>query len=80
MQNQSGAGFTAASGAIFKLDSNALRTEGWTSADAAGLPILPGLVRIEEIQRGVITHAGPVHDVAHEARIHSPSDPRCWEA
>ncbi len=56
-QNQSGPGFTAASGAIWKLDSNALRTEGWTSADAAGLPILPGLVRMEEIQKGEITHA-----------------------
>jgi hypothetical protein len=56
-QNQSGPGFTAASGAIWHLDSNGLRTEGWTSADAAGLPILPGLVRMEEIQRGVITHA-----------------------
>ena len=56
-QNQSGAGFTAASGAIWHLDSNALRPENFTSADAAGLPILPGLVRWEEIQRGVITHA-----------------------
>jgi hypothetical protein len=56
-QNQSGPGFTAASGAIFKLDSNALRPEGWTSADAAGLPVLAGLVRREEIQRGEITHA-----------------------
>jgi hypothetical protein len=51
------AGFSASSAAIFKLDSNALRPEGWTSADAAGLPILPGLVRKEEIDRGEITHA-----------------------
>jgi hypothetical protein len=56
-QNQSGAGFTVGGGAIWKLDSNALRPEGWTSADAAGLAILPGLVRWEEIQRGEITHA-----------------------
>ena len=56
-QNPSGSGFTAGSGAIWKLDSNALRTEGWTSADAAGLAVLPGLVRWEEIQRGEITHA-----------------------
>ena len=56
-QNQSGAGFTAASGAIWHLDSNALRPGNFTSADAAGLPILPGLVRWEEIQSGVITHA-----------------------
>lgn len=55
--NPSGGGFRAASGAIFKLESNALRTEGWTSADAAGLPILPGLVRFDEIKAGVITHA-----------------------
>jgi hypothetical protein len=56
-QNQSGAGFDVGGGAIWKLDSNALRPEGWTSADAAGLAILPGLVRWEEIQRGAITHA-----------------------
>jgi hypothetical protein len=56
-QNPTGGGFTAASGAIWKLDSNALRTEGWTSADAAGLALLPGLVRMEEIKRGEIPHA-----------------------
>lgn len=56
-QNPSGGGFTAASGAIWKLDSNALRTEGWTSADAAGLAVLAGLVRLEEVKRGEITHA-----------------------
>ena len=47
----------ASSGAIFNLQSNALRTEGWTSADAAGLPIFPGLVRYEEILKGNIDHA-----------------------
>jgi hypothetical protein len=47
----------AACGAKFNLASNALRTAGWTSADAAGLPILPGLVRYDEIKRGVIDHA-----------------------
>ncbi len=47
----------AASGARFDLASNALRPDGWTSADAAGLPILPGLVRYEEIAAGVIPHA-----------------------
>ena len=41
----SGAGYSAGSGAIFDLSSNALRPAGWTSADAAGLPIFPGLVR-----------------------------------
>jgi hypothetical protein len=44
-------------GAIFNLNSNALRTEGWSSADAAGLPILPGLVRYDEVASGHITHA-----------------------
>ena len=48
---------TAGSGAIFNLGSDQLRPAGWTSADAAGLPILPGLVRIDEIQAGVIAHA-----------------------
>ena len=47
----------ASSGARFDLTSNALRPAGWTSADAAGLPILPGLVRYEEIAAGVIPHA-----------------------
>ena len=41
--------WSAGSGAIFDLNSNALRTNGWTSADAAGLPILPGLARYEEV-------------------------------
>ena len=39
------------------MDSNALRTAGWTSADAAGLPILPGLVRYDEVAAGAINHA-----------------------
>jgi hypothetical protein len=47
----------ADSGAIFDLKSNKLRPAGWTSADAAGLPILPGLVRYDEVKAGVITHA-----------------------
>ncbi len=46
----------ASSGAIFDLKTNTLRTAGWTSADAAGLPIFPGLVRYEEILKGVIDH------------------------
>jgi hypothetical protein len=44
-----GSGWTAGSGATFPLDSNARRPEGWTSADAAGLAILPGLVRFDEV-------------------------------
>jgi len=47
----------AGSGAIFDLTSNQLRPAGWTSADAAGLPILPGLVRYDEVAAGEITHA-----------------------
>jgi len=53
-----GSGFwSAGTGAIFDLRSNALRPEGWTSADAAGLPILPGLVRYDEVKSGHIRHA-----------------------
>lgn len=46
----------ASSGAIFDLKTNTLRTDGFTSADAAGLPIFPGLVRYEEILKGEIDH------------------------
>jgi hypothetical protein len=53
----SGSGWRAGSGAIWSLRSNALRPAGWTSADAAGLPILPGLARYDEVARGVIDHA-----------------------
>ena len=48
---------TAGSGAIWRLDSNHLRPAGWTSADAAGLPILPGLVNYKEVTSGHIDHA-----------------------
>ncbi len=68
----------AGSGAIFDLHSNTLRPDGWTSADAAGLPILPGLVRYDEVvERGVIPHAlrftvratqkGYIHPATHYA-------------
>jgi hypothetical protein len=49
--------WTGFSGAVFDLNSNALRPLTWTSADAAGLPILPGLVRYDEVNAGEITHA-----------------------
>jgi hypothetical protein len=52
-----GGGWSADSAAKYTLSSNALRPAGWTSADAAGLPILPGLVRYEEIAAGAIEHA-----------------------
>lgn len=50
-------GWHAGSGAVFDLDSNALRPAGWTSADAAGLPIFPGLARYSEVAGGRIDHA-----------------------
>ncbi len=50
-------GWRAGSGAKFDLSSNALRPADWTSADAAGLPILPGLVRYDEVAAGAIHHA-----------------------
>ena len=80
---RSGAGWTAASGAVFNLRSNALRPEGWTSADAAGLPIFPLLVRYPEVASGQIEHAlrvtvprtqrGYIHPATHFAS--GSSDP-----
>jgi hypothetical protein len=52
-----GRSWTAGSGAVFDLRSNKLRPAGWTSADAAGLPILPGLARYAEVKAGAIDHA-----------------------
>ncbi len=53
-----GTSWTGGAGAVFDLTSNALRPAGWTSADAAGLPIFPGLVRYDEaVEVGVIAHA-----------------------
>jgi hypothetical protein len=49
--------WTAGSGAIYNLNGYVLREDGWTSADAAGLPILPGLVRYDEVKAGEIRHA-----------------------
>jgi hypothetical protein len=80
---RSGAGWEAGSGAVFDLHSNALRPEGWTSADAAGLPILPLLARYPEVRAGRIDHAlrvtvartqrGYIHPATHLAS--SSSDP-----
>jgi hypothetical protein len=55
--NWNGGHPTAGSGAVFNLNSNALRPATWTSADAAGLPILPGLLRLDEVQSGHVDHA-----------------------
>jgi hypothetical protein len=54
---KSGGGWKAGSGATWSLRSDKLRPAGWTSADAAGLPIFPGLARYDEVKRGVIDHA-----------------------
>ncbi len=74
---RSGSGWEAGSGAVFNLRSNALRPEGWTSADAAGLPIFPLLARYPEVHAGQIDHAlrvtvprtqaGYIHPATHLA-------------
>ena len=56
-RRQPNGSWQAGSGAVFDLRSNALRPDGWTSGDAAGLPILPGLVRYDEVAAGAINHA-----------------------
>ncbi|HLY83177.1 MAG TPA: hypothetical protein VKQ71_09325 [Acidimicrobiales bacterium] len=63
----------AGSGAIWSLNSDALRPSGWTSADAAGLPILPGLVRFDEVAAGTIDHAIRVTVPATDARFIWPA-------
>lgn len=50
-------GWEAAQASVFDLKSNALRPDGWTSADAAGLPIFPAVVRYDELRRGAVRHA-----------------------
>jgi hypothetical protein len=80
---RAGAGWDAESGAVFNLRSSGLRPEGWTSADAAGLPIFPLLVRYEEVRAGQIDHAlrvtvpstqrGYIHPATHFAS--DSSDP-----
>ncbi len=75
--SRDGSGWKAGSGAVFNLRSNALRPEGWTSADAAGLPIFPLLARYQEVKAGQIDHAlrvtvaqtqrGYIHPATHLA-------------
>lgn len=67
-----GPGWQCASGAVFDLNSNQLRPDYWTSADAAGLPIFPGLVRYDEaVEQGEIRHALRFTvDVTQQAFIH----------
>src|ERR1041385_7308038 len=50
-------GWEAAQSSVFDLKANQLRPAGWTSADAAGLPIFPAIVRYDELQRGMVDHA-----------------------
>lgn len=57
VSHNSDGSWSAGSGAIFPLTSNSLRPAGWTSADAAGLPMVPGLVTYDEVASGVIKHA-----------------------
>ena len=74
-------GWRAGSGAIFDLGSDKLRPDGWTSADAAGLPVFPGLVRYDEVSDGEIRHAlrftvertqrAYIHPARHFASRHS---------
>ncbi len=62
----SGGRWYAGSGAIWSLSSNALRPAGWTSADAAGLPILPGLVRYQEMT-AALAQPNPANQIIHHA-------------
>jgi hypothetical protein len=74
---QANGSWNADSGAVFNLNSNTRRPDTWTSADAAGLPIFPGLIRYDEVQSGAINHAirftvartqnGFIHPATHEA-------------
>src|SRR5262249_32284478 len=86
---RSGAGWVAGSGAKFNFRSNALRPDGWTSADAAGLSIFAGLARYDEVAAGQIRHAlrftvdrtqnGYVHPATHRAGTADPSLPPMGE-
>jgi hypothetical protein len=82
-KDASGPGWTAANGAVFDLATNTYRPDGLTSGDAAGLPILPGLVRYDECAAGEIKHAvrftvpktqrGWIHPARHMASNTSDS-------
>ena len=77
--------WTAANGAAWNLGSNVLRPAGWTSADAAGLSVFAGLVKIAEVKAGVVTHAirvtfnAPRKRATCYPRPTSPARPR-WAA
>ncbi len=75
----------ASNGAKFDLVTNTLRPAGWTSGDAAGLPMFPALVRYDECQRGMVEHAvrlvvkrsrlGPIYPATHAASVGGLTDP-----
>jgi hypothetical protein len=83
-------GWEAACAATFDLKSNKLRPDGWTSADAAGLPIFPAVIRYDECERGIVAHAmrftmrqtrqAYVYPATHYAsRLNDPTLPRMGE-
>jgi len=84
------AGWQATQASVFDLKTNKLRPDGWTSADAAGLPIFPAVVRYDELQRGTVEHAmrvtvrrtrrAYVRPATHFAsRLNDPDLPRMGE-
>lgn len=83
-------GWAAGQASVFDLKTNALRPDGWTSADAAGLPIFPAVVRYDELERGIVEHVmrvtvrrsrrAYVHPATHYASRHTdPHLPRMGE-
>ena len=80
-----GGAWQASNGAKFDLNSNTLRPAGWTSGDAAGLPMFPALVRFDECERGMVEHAvrlvvkrtrvGPIYPATHQASVGSTTSP-----
>lgn len=80
-----GTAWRAANGAKFSLNNNNLRPAGWTSGDAAGLPMFPALVRYDEVQRGMVEHAMRIvvkksrreyiYPATHHASVDNTTDP-----
>ena len=80
-----GGAWEASNGAKFDLKSNTLRQAGWTSGDAAGLPMFPALVRYDECERGMVEHAvrlvvkrtrvGPIYPATHQASVGNTTSP-----
>jgi hypothetical protein len=80
-----GTAWRASNGAKFDLKTNTLRPAGWTSGDAAGLPMFPAIVRYDECERGMVEHAvrlvvkrsrlGPIYPATHAASPQNLTDP-----